>query len=73
MGSSGVSSSEVLRDLSPRVQMNGAIIMAVLDKFEKADFALDADLKLEPAEVKALARQVGYPLEAVAKAYGIEM
>jgi hypothetical protein len=43
---------EVMRDLAPRLKRNGRVVLAMLDNFEKSNFAPDADLTLTPEQAR---------------------
>jgi hypothetical protein len=47
----------LLQESLPRIRLDGAIVAAQLDRFERADFDPDADLELAADEVSALAKQ----------------
>jgi hypothetical protein len=61
---------EILRGLGPGFRTTAALVITTLDKFEAAGFAADADIRLNPDEVKELASKMGYPLEEVMRRYG---
>ena len=63
MAASLIEACEAIRDLMPKARMNGAMLVAALDKLEKAEFAAGADLTMTPEEIRGLARQTGYQLE----------
>jgi hypothetical protein len=50
MASSVFAALELVRDLTPRAQMNGMALLELLDKFRQADFASNADLRLDPKQ-----------------------
>jgi nitroreductase len=58
---------------APRLQMNAAWLVRTLDRFEAADFDLNADLNVPPPELLALAREVGYPIEEIARERGFTL
>lgn len=62
---------EILKDLAPRLRMSAAMLIKTLEKFEATGFAAHASLRLAPAEVRELAKKVGYPLDDVLKERGI--
>ncbi|HEV2303402.1 MAG TPA: hypothetical protein VGR91_17690, partial [Stellaceae bacterium] len=62
---------EILKDLAPRLRMSAAMLIKTLEKFEATGFAAHASLRLAPAEVRELAKKVGYLLADVLKERGI--
>jgi heme exporter protein D len=64
---------ENLLGLAPRLRMNAAWLVSTLDRFEAADFDLQADLNVPPSELLALAREAGYPIEQIAKERGFTL
>ncbi len=70
MATSEINAYETIRELMPKLQMNAEVLVAVLDKWEKADYVIDADLTMSLEEMKELARPIGYPLNTVLKARG---
>jgi hypothetical protein len=61
---------EAIRGVAPRLKMHAALLRSTLDKFETSDFAVDADIRPKPDEVRKLANKVGYPLDQVLKERG---
>jgi hypothetical protein len=55
----------------PRLKMSAALLIRTLDKFERSDFTVDADIRPKLEEVRELAANVGYPLEQVMRERGI--
>jgi hypothetical protein len=53
--------------------MNGAVLIEILDKFQQAGFAADADLRLDPKRGREIAKQLGYPLEEVLAERGLKL
>ena len=58
-------------ELLPRLLMHGAITLRIFDRFLAADCAPGTDLKLAKEELLALAKEVEYPLEEIARGQGI--
>ena len=56
----------------PRLKMYAMLLIATLDKFERSDFAIDADIHPKSEEVKKLATKAGYPLDQVLRERGIQ-
>jgi hypothetical protein len=56
----------------PRLKMYAMLLIATLDKFERSDFAVDAEIRPKPEEVIKLATKAGYPLDQVLKERGIQ-
>jgi len=51
--------------------MHAALLIRTLDKFEASGFAIDADIRPKPDEVRELAAKVGYPLDQVMRERGL--
>jgi hypothetical protein len=66
-------SLELVKGLAPRAQMNGRILIELLDKFRLADFAANADLSLDPKRVGKIANELGYPLQEVLAERGLKL
>jgi hypothetical protein len=66
-------SLELVQGLAPRAQMNGRILIELLDKFRHADFAANADLSLDPKRVEKIADELGYPLQEVLAERGLKL
>ena len=62
---------KILSESGSRLRMNAAMVIRTLDKFELSGFSADADIRVTPEEIKALAKQVGYPLEEIARERGL--
>jgi len=52
--------------------MYAMLLITTLDKFERSDFTVDADIGPKPEEVKKLATKAGYPLDKVMRERGIQ-
>lgn len=70
---SAVSAYATVRDLAPRIRMGGAMCINALDKFERSGFSPDADLKPTLDEMREMAKQTGYPLDAIARDRGFKV
>ena len=57
--------------LLPRMSMHGMMLTKMLDKFESAKLSSDANLALTREEMLGLAKQAGYPIEAVMRERGL--
>ncbi len=44
---------DFMRSVAPRFRMHAAVLIRILDKFEASDYAVDANLKLDAAEMGA--------------------
>jgi heme exporter protein D len=62
---------ETIRGVAPRLKMHAALLISTLDKFEASDFAVAADIRPKPDEIRKLAAKVGYPLDQVMKERGL--
>ena len=62
---------EILKDLAPRLRMSAAMLIKTLEKFEASGFTAETSPRLAPAEVRELAKEVGYPLDDVLRERGI--
>jgi hypothetical protein len=62
---------EVIRGTAPRLKMYGAVLSKMLGKFESSSFASNARLDLSSDELKALANENGYPLDAILRERGL--
>lgn len=62
-----------LEGLAPRLKMAAALLIKTMEKFEASDFALRADIKPTPVEVRTIAARVGYPLEEIARERGLDI
>lgn len=62
-----------VRNMAPRAQMNGAVLLEILNKYEQADFDPDADLRLSEKQMRDLAGRFGYPLDEVLAASGMRL
>jgi hypothetical protein len=62
-----------LQPLAPRLKMAAALLIKTMEKFEASGFALDADIKPTPADVRTIAARVGYPLEEIARERGLDI
>jgi hypothetical protein len=56
----------------PRLKMYAMLLITTLDKFERSDFTIDADIGPKPEEVRELATKAGYPLDRVMRERGIQ-
>lgn len=66
-------SLELVKGLAPRAQMNGRVLLELLDKFRQADFAPNADLTLDSKKFEKIADEVGYPLLQVLTERGLNL
>jgi len=64
---------ELIADLAPRLRMKGSVARKLLDNFAAADFDPSINIKPSREEFLALAKEVGYPIEAVAAERGIKI
>lgn len=62
-----------LQGLTPRLKMAAALLIKTMEKFDASGFALDADIKPTPADVRTIAAGVGYPLEEIARERGLDI
>jgi hypothetical protein len=53
--------------------MAAELLIKTMEKFEASGFAVDADIKPTPAEIRTIAARVGYPLEEVARERGLDI
>ncbi len=68
---SSAQSAQHISNLAPRAQMQGAIVIRMLEKFEQANFTADAKLSLNQVEIVTLANRYSYPLESVMRERGL--
>jgi hypothetical protein len=57
----------------PKFKMYAAILVAILNKFETAEFSTDADLNFKPDEMRKMAAETGYSLDEVLKERGLAL
>jgi hypothetical protein len=62
-----------LQSLAPRLKMAAALLIKTMEKFEASGFAVDADIKSTPAEIRTIAARAGYPLEEIARERGLDI
>jgi hypothetical protein len=63
---------EATQGLAPRLKMLAALLIKKLDNFEASGFAADAKVDPEPADVRALAAKLGYPLDQILRQRGLQ-
>ena len=70
---SALDAYNAVRSNLPRVRMHAALLIKTLDKFEVAGFVPTAEIHPSHDEIRALAANVGYPLETVLRERGLTM
>ena len=56
---------ETILQLAPRLMTHAAILIRTLENFEASDFAVNADVRPKPDEVRTIATQMGYPIDQI--------
>jgi hypothetical protein len=64
---------EMIQGSAPRLKMQAALVIKTLDKFEAAGFAVTANIRPTPDEIKELAAHTGYPLDQIASERGLHL
>lgn len=63
----------LLQESIPRIRMDGEVLAAELDRFERSGFDENADLRLPEDEIAAFAKKAGYAPEKSAAARGVSI
>ena len=71
LSNSAAQAFQTLQTMLPRFQMNGSVLIASLEKFERDNFDEKANVLFSREEMQALADRVGYPLAEVLKERGL--
>jgi hypothetical protein len=63
---------EATQGLAPRLKILAALLIKKLDNFEASGFAADAKIGPKPADVRAIAAKLGYPLDQILRERGLQ-
>jgi hypothetical protein len=64
-------SYETIYSMLPRFRMNAAVLLVLLQKYQKSNFNPGADLRISLDEMRRLAAETGYPLEQMLSERGL--
>lgn len=71
--SNAANAYQTVRPLLPRLRMNAAMLIRMLEKFESSGFDPNSKIQSMPEEIRELAAKVGYPLDEILKERGLNI